>query len=76
MPEEFAEDRRRGARLIYSLGEFSEDELLERLRRENGDNLAIDPLETVSEYLRGLAELGVLTYNDGRYEVVTQTAHA
>lgn len=66
----FRRNRKKMMGLVYQLDEFSEDELIEALKRLVGDDVSIDGVQTIGGYLSDLREMGVLTERDGRFKVV------
>lgn len=69
MKPRLVENRARLSRLIYSLGAFTEDELLYRFRQEQQGDIVIDGGQTIRDYLRELASIGALTFEYDRYSV-------
>ena len=66
----FRKNRRDLAKLMYSMGTFTADELVSRFREEkHGKDVSIDGEETIPAYLKHLAEIGVLALVNGKYYV-------
>lgn len=61
-------NRQRFVDLIYSLGNFSKDEILHEFSSKNCDTL-IDTQQTLEEYLDEMVALGLLRLEFGRYSL-------
>jgi hypothetical protein len=60
MNDRFAINRIRFVDLIYRLKRFSEEEIVERFRKEQKGDIVIDGSQTVTQYLRDLRDQGAL----------------
>ena len=58
------------SRLIFDLGEFSEQELVERFWAQQKGQILIDGNQTIGDYLEELHSVGTLSLQDDRYCVV------
>jgi hypothetical protein len=63
----FDQNREQLTNLIYSLNEFTEDGLVERFKKESNGSTLIDGIQTISSYLKELTQIGVISYQNGRY---------
>ncbi len=68
-------NRRRLLDFMEERESFTEADVTEMLRAEKEDSVGISPVETISEYLKDLVDIGALQYKDGRYTVVAQELH-
>ena len=65
-------NRARLADLIYLLGEFTEEDLLDEFKEEKNGIIAIDGFQTITNYLKDLTRIGVLQYENGMYSVARE----
>ncbi len=70
----FEKNRELFAKLVYSTGEFTSEEIIEKFRDQRGGDdiarIAIDGKQTIGEYLQDLVEIGVLSKEDNVFTVV------
>lgn len=57
----------RFAELIYSLPNFSEEELIKEYKEKFGDDAAIEGNLTLTECLEDLTQIGILRFINGKY---------
>jgi hypothetical protein len=67
--DEIGRNRRRLVDLMYSMGSFTEEDLVEAFREQYGRMSTIDVQRTLRDYLGELTRIGVLRYQGGRYTV-------
>ena len=70
MQNRLVENRYRLSELIYDLGVFTSNELVEAFRKSQDGGIAIDGGQTIRDYLDELSAIGVLRYEYDLYTVV------
>jgi hypothetical protein len=65
----FDNNRQRFQELIWTLGTFTENEIIDRFIQSGSGDTAIDTNQTIEDYLQQMVYIGVLKFEFGRYTV-------